>query len=339
MSLPSDLLLRYTRRTRSDPEEPILTSRYVDGLNYRNSVSNGGLFQLSARLYRATNNETYLEWANKIWDWSAGVGFIDSSYNVYDGADSTDNCSKVNPVTFSYSAGIYLYGAAVLANVSDSVWVDRTTGLLEASRSFFTPYENATNIMYEHACEQVETCNTDMKSFKGYLARFMWKSTQMVASILPTVQELLKPSAMAAANACSGGSNSTTCGQKWYVGGFDASVGLGQEMSALETVQGLLVTGAVPPLKAGEIQDVREGDTSTVAPAVTSVAPTGTTTVIVQMTTTVIPAATASEAPATTATPSPTNTKRSSTNGAGTVTGGTWFGLSVMTAILVWGLL
>ncbi|KAF5252559.1 hypothetical protein FANTH_2453 [Fusarium anthophilum] len=32
---------------------------------------------------------------------------------------------------------------------------------------------------YEAACETVNTCNDDMSTFKGYLARFMYLSIQM----------------------------------------------------------------------------------------------------------------------------------------------------------------
>ncbi|KAK2614058.1 hypothetical protein N8I77_000918 [Diaporthe amygdali] len=242
-----------------------------NGLNYRNSVSNGGLFQISARLYRATGNQTYLDWANKVWDWSRALKMIDDEYIVYDGANSDKNCTDMNPISFSYSAGIYLYGAAVLANTTAgdaaSTWLQRTEGLLQGSKSFFTPYSNATNIMYEHACEQVDLCNTDMKSFKGYLSRFMYASTLMVSSIQDTVQELLNTSATAAANSCSGGEDSATCGQKWYVGGFDGSVGLGQQMCALETVQGHLARQAAAPLGKGEIKDVRQSSATETANA------------------------------------------------------------------------
>lgn len=117
--------------------------------------------------------------------------------------------------------------------------------------------------MYEHACEQVERCNVDMKSFKGYLSRFMYASTLMVPSLQADVKELLDATATAAANACSGGDDSVTCGQKWYVGGFDGSVGLGQQMCALETVQGHLARQAAPPLRKGEIKDVRQSDVVT----------------------------------------------------------------------------
>lgn len=252
------------------PENP-------NGLNYRNSVSNGGLFQISARLYRATGNQTYLDWANKVWDWSVAVKMIDKDYFVYDGADSNTNCTDMNPVSFSYSAGIYLYGAAVLANATDgasaSTWTQRTEGLLQASRSFFSPYGNATNVMYEHACETVELCNTDMKSFKGYLSRFMYASAVMVPSISVSVKELLSDTATAAANACSGGDDSVTCGQKWYVGGFDGNVGLGQQMCALETIQGHLARQAAAPLGNGQIKDVRGSPAAATSPTTSDAGP------------------------------------------------------------------
>jgi mannan endo-1,6-alpha-mannosidase len=229
-----------------------------NGLDYKNTVSNGGLFQISARLARATGNTTYLEWAEKVWDWTEAVGLIDTDFNVHDGASASHNCTDINPVTFSYSAAIYLYGAAVLADATgDQKWVQRTERILEAAHSFFSPFENATDIMYEHACEQVYTCNADMRSFKGYFSRFVYAASLFVPSIQPTIDRLWHTSALAAAKACSGGATGTTCGQKWYVGGFDGLAGLGEEMCALETIQGLLVGEAKPPLKGDEIKVVR----------------------------------------------------------------------------------
>lgn len=236
-----------------------------NGLDYKNTVSNGGLFQISARLARATGNTTYLDWAEKVWDWTEKIGLIDADGNVYDGASASHNCADTNPVTFSYGAAIYLYGAAVLADATgDRKWVARTERVLRASRSFFSPFDNATNIMYEHACEQVDTCNADMRSFKAYFSRFAYAASVYVPSIRPAVEELWHTTAPAAAQACSGGDAGTTCGQKWYVGGFDGDVGLGQQMCALETVQGLLAGQAKKPLKGDQIKTVRtfEGPSS-----------------------------------------------------------------------------
>ena len=52
------------------------------GYDYKNSISNGRLFQLAARLARYTRNQSCIDWANAVWDWTTDVGLIDDSYNV-----------------------------------------------------------------------------------------------------------------------------------------------------------------------------------------------------------------------------------------------------------------
>ncbi|KAI6376743.1 hypothetical protein MCOR25_002707 [Pyricularia grisea] len=234
-----------------------------NGLNYKNSVSNGAFFQLSARLARATGNQSYADWANKIFDWSTGVGFIDQNFHVFDGADKREDCKKVNNVSFTYTNGIYMYGAAVMANLtSDSKWVDRTSKFVEASKAYFGPTSSTPDILYEPACEPGGTCNVDMKSHKGQLARFMWASTLMQPVIRSAVETLLLPSAQAAASTCTGGTNSTQCSHRWWTGAYDNDTGLGQEMCALETIQGVLSSAAAPPLRGDDIKDVREGSSA-----------------------------------------------------------------------------
>jgi mannan endo-1,6-alpha-mannosidase len=226
-----------------------------NGYDYKNSVSNGAFFQLSARLGRFTGNATYLNWASKVWDWSRSIGFIDDQYNVYDGADDKANCTQINQLQFSYSLGIYMYGAAVMYNTSGTQdWADRTAGLLKASSTFFSPYPNATNVMFEQACETISTCDNDQWSFKAYLSRFMWATTQMAAFTASVVPMVLTPSAQAAAGACSGGDDGNTCGSKWYIGGWDGRSGPGQQLSALETIQGLLISTTQPPLTSSGVK-------------------------------------------------------------------------------------
>ncbi|KAG5987811.1 hypothetical protein E4U52_007205 [Claviceps spartinae] len=229
-----------------------------NGLKYKNSVSNGGFFQLAARLGRATGNETYLNWAEKIWDWSAQVGFIDNqTYRVYDGAGIDSGCKQVNKQSFSYTTGIMLYGAAMMAEqTGQDKWAQRTKKLLdEAGRVFFTG-KNST-IMWEPACEPTNTCNYDMITFKAYLSRFMWQTAQIMPSLRAKVDRLLKPTAMAAAATCTGGKTGHACGDKWYVGGFDNVTTLGGAMSAQEVVQGLLAKHAPLPLKGKDIKWIR----------------------------------------------------------------------------------
>jgi len=240
---------------------------FNQGYEYKNAVSNGAFFQLSARLARFTGNQTYIEWANKSYNWSVNVGLIDSDYQIFDGTDDTKNCSTQDQIIWTYNTGIYMYGAAVLYNYTNgsALWAERTQGFLNASTAFFTPYDNATNVMYEPACETVNTCDNDQFSFKGYLSRFMFDTTILAPFTSDAIHSFLVPSAQAAANSCSGGADNSSCGQKWYVGGYDAKSGIGQQMSALETIQGLLASESIPPLHSGQVH-LKPAETISAAP-------------------------------------------------------------------------
>lgn len=90
---------------------------YEAGYAMKNSISNGGLFQLAARLARYTNNATYAEWAEKIWDWSASVPLLsNSTWNVADSTDVDNGCTTQGNNQWTYNYGAYLAGAAYMYN-------------------------------------------------------------------------------------------------------------------------------------------------------------------------------------------------------------------------------
>ena len=90
---------------------------FNSGYNYKNAISNGAFFATAARLGRYTGNSSYVEWAERAWDWVASVGLMDDSYHFFDGTDDTINCTSVNHIQWSYNAGIYLLGAATMWNI------------------------------------------------------------------------------------------------------------------------------------------------------------------------------------------------------------------------------
>lgn len=49
---------------------------FNSGYNYKNSISNGCLFHLGARLARYTGNQTYVQYAEQIYTWMNDVGMI-----------------------------------------------------------------------------------------------------------------------------------------------------------------------------------------------------------------------------------------------------------------------
>lgn len=86
------------------------------GYDYK---SNGGFFQLAARLGRYTGNQIYVAWAERMWNWVTAIGLVSSTtFNVYDGTGDLQNCSSVDQLQWSYNNAIFIYGSAILANIS-----------------------------------------------------------------------------------------------------------------------------------------------------------------------------------------------------------------------------
>lgn len=229
----------------------------ASGYYYKNSVTNGGLFQTAARLARLTGNATHAEWAARVWDWSVAVGFVTPAFAVVDGASDrdADNCSTPNGDQWTYNVATYLHGAANMyayagaagASQDQATWETRVAGLLGAANSTFfsPPAGNATGVMYEQKCELTSSCSIDQTSFKSSLARWLGKTAVLVPSARDAALALLAASAKGAAASCADVSGKLACGMRWWnADGFDGYSDFGSMLSALEVVQSLLVTSA-----------------------------------------------------------------------------------------------
>lgn len=86
------------------------------GYDYKNSISNGGFFQLAARLARYTGNQTYADWADKSWNWMIDIKLMTPDYRVYDGANIDKNCTAPSELQWTYNVGTMLMGAANMYN-------------------------------------------------------------------------------------------------------------------------------------------------------------------------------------------------------------------------------
>ncbi len=218
------------------------------GYDYKNTISNGCLFHMAARLARYTSNETYIETADRVWEWITKIGFVSSDFMVYDGADISTSCTTLDKTRWSYNFGIYLSGAAYLYNFTqDPKWETIVTSLLENNLNIF--FNN--DIMYESACQNSQRgCNNDQRCFKALLSRFLGMTSILVPSTYNTIRPLLEKSAAAAALSCSGGKDGHTCGLNWETGSYDGNYGLGEQMSALEAIQSLLLADMPAPFTA-----------------------------------------------------------------------------------------
>lgn len=222
-----------------------------NGYNYKNTVSNGCLFNLAARLARYTKNETYVEWAEKVWEWIEDLDYVvttGDNWPVYDGASIGDNCSDVSNLEWTYNSGLMMSGSAFMYNyTNDTVWLNRSTHIWGRARVFFM---SDTNIMYEAACQPSGQCNNDQRSFKGIFSRFLGLTCLMAPTLSDEIQSYLKDTTVGVLSSCTGGTDGHTCGLNWGNGSWDGYYGLGEQMSALEALQNRLVWTQPGPLTA-----------------------------------------------------------------------------------------
>lgn len=132
------------------------------------------------------------------------------------------------------------------------MWKARVEGLLNRTIAYFS--DSATGIIVEVGCELTSpaSCNTDQKSFKAYLTRWLASTSQLAPFTSVTIADFLLKSAKAAAAQCTGGTNGTACGLKWVTDGktgtWDGTTGVGEEMSALEVIQSTLIGQTAAPV-------------------------------------------------------------------------------------------
>lgn len=215
------------------------------GYNLKNTISNGGNFQLAARLARYTGNQTYADWAEKVWDWMAASPLFQEADNmlyIWDNTDANNGCIDTEHHAWSYNYGTLLAGAAYLYNFTeDAKWSQRAQHILDGAFHLFFPTSFADdpsanlggNVMTEFQCEPTNLCNNDQSSFKAYLSRWMAVTGQLVPELQPQIMAKLQTSAQAAMNQCIGGSNGRMCGRQWYSSVWDGSSGVGQQVSTL----------------------------------------------------------------------------------------------------------
>ena len=123
-------------------------------------------------------------------------------------------------------------------------WLERSTRILDKATTQF--FWKDTGIMYEpcEASPGEPLCNIDQMSFKAYLSRWLGATTRLIPDLAPRIMALLTTSAVAAANQCVSGTVGAACGMRWYEGSTDGREGVGQQMSAMDVMGALLVTGA-----------------------------------------------------------------------------------------------
>ena len=253
------------------------------GYDYKNMVSNGVLFHMAARLARFTNNDSYVDWSEKVWKWARGVNFLSPIYpdatnnfdmymRVYDGAHTTDNCTDIATAEWTYDQGLMISGCAYLYNYTgDSVWLDRVDQLWSRATSMFgtdnSTYFPGSKILYEPSCmtadESIVSCSNDQRVFKGIMLRFLGISMQVAPVLRETFFEYITITAPAASWSCFGGTDGVSCGLSWLHQGWDGWYGRGEQICALDAFNTLIYDRFDGPYKASDLPEIYTVNNST----------------------------------------------------------------------------
>ncbi len=75
---------------------------------YKNAITNELLLTAATRLYRATGQESYRDWALRVWGWFAASGMIGPDGLVNDGLDA--QCRNNGKPRYTYNQGVMLGG-------------------------------------------------------------------------------------------------------------------------------------------------------------------------------------------------------------------------------------
>jgi len=94
-----------------------------DMLYSKNACSNGPASILAARLYNITQDESYKEWAEKIYDWQKNTLYERSTGAVYDNINGQTNV--ISSVALTYNQGTFLGTAVELYRITgDEVYLN-----------------------------------------------------------------------------------------------------------------------------------------------------------------------------------------------------------------------
>ncbi len=150
--------------------------------NYKNAIANELFLEVAVRLHQRISGDTvgggggpqhtsYIDWANKEWNWFKNTGMINSSNLVNDGLDS-GTCKNNGLTPWTYNQGVILGGLTDMYKITyDSSYLRQAEAIADAN--------NITNVddndvLYEKGCEPTASCDANAAQFKGVFMKNLY---------------------------------------------------------------------------------------------------------------------------------------------------------------------
>ncbi len=107
------------------------------GNSNKNAIPNSLFLQVAAKLHQRTPGDSgsgsYLEWAEREWDWFKNTGMLTENHQVVDGLTNLTACTAGGPI-FTYNQGVLMGGLVDLAqSTGDDSLLDEATAIAQAT--------------------------------------------------------------------------------------------------------------------------------------------------------------------------------------------------------------
>lgn len=140
---------------------------------YKNAIPNELFLVIASRLHQrsqsADGTSSYLDWAQKEWDWFRNSGMINESNLVNDGLDMV-TCENNGGITWSYNQGVILGGLLDLfKSTGDQSLLQQARAIADAAISELV-YPDGT---LREPCEVNGGCDNNAWIFKGIFMRYL----------------------------------------------------------------------------------------------------------------------------------------------------------------------
>jgi len=183
---------------------------------YKNAIPNELFLQLAARLHNLTPDDqgtgSYLDWAQREWNWFKASGLINARSLVNDGLK---DCKNNDDIPWTYNQGVILGGLVELNKATgDITLLDQAQAIADAALKYLV--DNSSSVLRE-PCELANSCGNDGPQFKGIFIRNLYFLTQTVANQATYTDFILKNADSIWAKDRNA---SNQLGLKWY-GKFD----------------------------------------------------------------------------------------------------------------------
>lgn len=151
---------------------------------YKNAIPNELFLTIAARLHQriagdvasgggGPENRSYIDWANKEWQWFKSSGMINSSHLVNDGLEIDGRtCHNNGQNTWTYNQGVILGGLTDMYKITgDASYLTQAESIADAN---MLTNVDSDGILYEKGCEPTDSCDDDGVQFKGIFMKNLY---------------------------------------------------------------------------------------------------------------------------------------------------------------------